>query len=260
MDASNLYLSQLGEDILIERKWINQKVEDGIFIEMGAVDGLLYSNTFHLEHHNKFNGILIEPVPQFYKRLQQTRPKCIKYQAAISDKVGTTTFIGNSPCAGISDTMTDKHKQVWHRQSHEYEVKTLPMSDILAKHNIKYVDFFSLDVEGGELEVLKTIPFDTVPFYIICIEIDKSNTDRNKECRDILRTHGFVCDGRMELNEFWINPTYFRKDILYVKPEEPLTPFTITAKTRTSNIGYHPYMQHHIIDKIVETINKKTLV
>lgn len=118
MDASKLYLSQLGEDILIERKWINQKVEDGIFIE-----------------------------------------------------------------------------------------------------------------------------------------IDKSNTDRNKECRDILRKHGFVCDGRMELNEFWINPTYFRKDILYVKPEDPLNPFTITAKTRISNIGYHPYMQHHIIDKITATIN-----
>ena len=35
---------------------------------------------------------------------------------------------------------------------------------------IKYIDFLSLDIEGGELDILKTIDFNTYSFGLLTIE------------------------------------------------------------------------------------------
>ena len=48
------------------------------------------------------------------------------------------------------------------------KIKTNRIDNILKENNVKYVDVFSIDVEGGELEVLKTINW-LVPIWIIII-------------------------------------------------------------------------------------------
>jgi len=45
-------------------------------------------------------------------------------------------------------------------------VTCLPVWSILQALDIKVVDYFSLDIEGNELQVLKTIPFDQVFFKV----------------------------------------------------------------------------------------------
>ena len=63
------FYSQQGEDFFIFRNFINLKRSDGIFLELGACDGLLYSNTFFFEKELDFKGILIEPIKEFYDKL-----------------------------------------------------------------------------------------------------------------------------------------------------------------------------------------------
>ena len=55
------FYSQLGEDIYIFKNFINKKVEDGIFVELGAMDGIIYSNSKFFEDTLNFKGVLIEP-------------------------------------------------------------------------------------------------------------------------------------------------------------------------------------------------------
>ena len=45
-------------------------------------------------------------------------------------------------------------------------------------HNIQFFDFFSLDVEGAEFEVLQSIDFDTVGFGVVLVEADHYNNHR----------------------------------------------------------------------------------
>ena len=47
------------------------------------------------------------------------------------------------------------------------EVQCLPLYSILLAANVTTVDYFSLDVEGHELEVLRTIPWDKVDIKVI---------------------------------------------------------------------------------------------
>jgi hypothetical protein len=42
------------------------------------------------------------------------------------------------------------------------QIQCFPLFTILSYLNVTQIDYFSLDVEGNELKVLKTIPFDSV--------------------------------------------------------------------------------------------------
>lgn len=112
--------------------------------------------------------------------------------------------------------MNEEFKLRWHKRTNKKRnVNSLNLSDIFQENNISYIDLFSLDVEGSELEVLKTIVWEQVDIYLICIELDNLNSEKDSLCRDILLNNNFKFILRIGLNEFWINDSYFRKEKLF---------------------------------------------
>lgn len=209
------YYSQQGEDIYIYRNFINKEVPDGIFVELGAMNGITYSNTKFFEDTLQMSGTLIEPTRQ-YLELLKNRPKCKNYNIAVNYTKNQVKILGNYATAGLVETMHENFKNKWHRNSLEYYVDGEPFSVILNKSNITYIDLLTIDVEGGEEVVLKTMDFN-IPVYVICIELDSHNIEKDERCRQILINNGFSFDKRICINEFWINHNYYRKDLLYDK-------------------------------------------
>jgi len=207
------FYSQQGEDIYIYRNFINKERSDGIFVELGAVNGVTFSNSKFFEDTLHFSGTLIEPTNQ-YLHLIANRPNCKNYNVAVNYTKTKVKFLGDSFTAGLVDTMDDKFKNHWHPESQEYYVDGEPFSDILHKSELTYIDLLSIDVEGGEEVVLNTMDF-TIPVYVICIELDGHNVEKDERCREILRKNGFLFDRRFCINEFWYNPNYYRKELLY---------------------------------------------
>jgi FkbM family methyltransferase len=52
----------------------------------------------------------------------------------------------------------------------EIQVECVRWVDALARFSIREVDFLSLDTEGGELDILRTINFDSTPVRVISVE------------------------------------------------------------------------------------------
>lgn len=217
------FYSQQGEDIYIYRNFINKCVPDGIFVELGAMDGICYSNTKFFEDTLQMSGVLIEPTSQ-YSSLVGNRPKCKNYNRAVNYTKDKVKFLGNSATAGVVETMHENFKKIWHKNSSEYYVDGEPFSDILKQSDTTYIDLLSIDVEGGEEMVLKTMDFN-IPVYLICIELDGHNIEKDERCRQILIKNGFTFDRRICINEFWVNSNYYRKDLLYDKSIQK-KPFT----------------------------------
>lgn len=215
IDKSKIFFSQQGEDLLIYRNFINLHTKDGTFLELGACDGITYSNTAFFEKYLGFNGVLIEPVNEFYDKLIKNRPNNICYNNAISSNKSDVDILVNGAVSGIKQHMTKGFIDGWHSKSDIRKVKTKTLSNIFQEKDIKFIDFFSLDVEGGELDVLNTIDWDNISIYLICIEIDGHNEEKNKKCKQILMDNGFIFKVKMTINEFWLNPNYFRKNILF---------------------------------------------
>jgi hypothetical protein len=246
--TTKIFYSQQGEDIFIYRNFINLKRSDGIFVELGGVDGITYSNTKFFEDELNFKGVLIEPTKQ-YDKMIINRPKCDNYNLAVSYNKEKIKFLGDGATAGASDLMTENFKKSWHKQSYEYYVDGMPFCKILEKSNIKYIDLLSIDVEGGELMVMETMNWN-IPVYVVLIELDNHNSDKDEKCREILRSNGFKFYNKMCINEFWINPNYFRKDLLWDN--------TIINDNFSSiyELGKFVFLERHVVWEVEQSLRK----
>jgi len=244
-----LFYSQQGEDFFIFRNYINQPRSDGTFVELGACDGVLYSNTKFFEDTLQFRGILIEPVAYMAHKCRTTRKSPV-FNYAISKEKATVQMLQNSAVSGVVENMSQKFINQWHSDRRPVTVQALPMKDIVTKERLPYIDLISIDVEGSELNVLETMDWD-IPIYVICIELDNTyNPEKDEKCREILRAKGFRFDARMCINEFWINDNYHRKNELYKENTDTFT-------GNLDDYGRHSYLAKHCTQEIVDAIKEK---
>jgi FkbM family methyltransferase len=159
------FYSQQDEDKYIIQYILKQKITDGTYLEIGGCDGVLYSNTKTLEDHFGFSGIIIEPQQHYFQKLQQNRPNNKCYNCAVSNSSEEyIEFIGNNPEGGVVETInTNISKFNW---TNTYSVPNKKMSDIIANSGLSYIDIMSIDVEGGEYDLLQSIDF-TFPIYLL---------------------------------------------------------------------------------------------
>lgn len=191
----------------------------GIFVELGALDGLLYSNTLAFERFFNWTGLLIEPVPSNYVKLEQNRPQATTVHSAVCNHTGKMEFVGSGATAGATENMSAKHRRkfqsnwdFFHRN--QYAVSCEPLASIFQRHGIDHVDFLSVDVEGAEWTVLESISFSQVNIAVIVVELDGTNTTKDENCRQLLRKHAYQFDFRIAANEYWYHPTYLKHSML----------------------------------------------
>lgn len=218
------FYSQQDEDKYIIQYFLHQKINDGVFLEVGACDGVLYNNTKTLEDYFGFSGILIEPQKNFFEKLAKNRKNCECYNYAVSSKEEKfVKFYGIGPEGGITSTLntpTTKNginyylnlrnlKRFFFNKT-TFKVRTVKMSKILIESKFKYIDFMIIDVEGGELELLKSIDF-SFPIFCIIVESHINLQEQNSLVRDFLIAKGYTFKERQRGNEVWLNLNYYRK-------------------------------------------------
>ncbi|KAK9817364.1 hypothetical protein WJX74_004113, partial [Apatococcus lobatus] len=175
----------------------------GTYLEMGALDGVLYSNTLHLQKAHGWRGVLIEAAPDMYAKMVVSRPHDIGINAAICDLnrwvhfspggAGGTGGVGGPATAGIYEFMNDAFREQWHSKVDPATLQLIPcmpLSSILSKFGVTEIDFWSLDVEGAELQVLQTFDFSSVRINVVCIEADGHNSARDQEVIELMQSHG----------------------------------------------------------------------
>ena len=203
------FYGQHGEDKEVyEAFFSNNRVAKGFFVELGALDGIQYSNSKFFEDYLGWRGLLIEPVPEQFEKLKWNRPADILVCAAVSESEGDIEFWGESATAGMSHTMAESFKKDWHAQGvRSFLVKGGPFWKILQQHHVRSIDFLSIDVEGGEREVLNTFDWD-IPVHVIAIELDGYNESKDRACRQLLTARGFLMHKKVEMTEIWYQPAF----------------------------------------------------
>jgi FkbM family methyltransferase len=244
-----IFYSQLGEDLYIFKNFINKIVKDGIFIELGALDGIKYSNSKFFEDKLGFTGILIEPTKN-YQKLITNRPNCKNYNYAISNIEGENIFIGDDATAGIINNIPEFMYNCYHKnKSLAYKVEGIPINKIIDQSKINYVDIYFIDVEGAELIVLETTDW-SIPIYLIIIELHNIDIEKDNKCRKLLEKQGFTYYDSLCLNEIWINENYKYKERLYDQG------IKFPKINSLNEIGNFPYIEKGFENQIITTLNK----
>lgn len=170
--AESRFYSQHGEDrFLIDG--IFRDLADGVFVDVGASDGVLYSNTLALEERG-WRGVCVEPVPALHGRLRGNRPKatCLHCAVGYAELGGHEQYAG----AGIGGPVVDGSPAIFYvRKSGAQDISGFTRSDntdyypivvtqrtlsgILAQFGLTRVDLLSVDTEGTEVDALRSLDF-----------------------------------------------------------------------------------------------------
>lgn len=177
--ANDLYYSQCGQDTFVHKTFFKNK-HDGIFVDIGAHDGITFSNTYFFEKELGWAGICIEPMPYMFEKLQNNR-SCICIHGCIAEKNTIAPFLFlDGPSNMLSGLLTEYDPRHMKRIFNElYElggsIKILKMNcialnDLLEQYGFYTVDYLSIDTEGNELKILQSIDFNRFSIHIIDVE------------------------------------------------------------------------------------------
>lgn len=192
--------SQLGQDLFAANEAIERQVSQGYFVEFGAANGKLFSNTWLLEKKLNWTGILAEPASKWHSDLERNRA-CIIDKRCVTDRTGEfVPFLEVQGAEVLSGTKEQAELDDWtedqRHRSIEYNVETISLNDLLDAHKaLTVIDYLSIDTEGGELEVLRSFDFNRYRVMTLTVEVGRNaNTrrrDAGEEISALMQSKGF---------------------------------------------------------------------
>lgn len=184
---------------------ILQNRKNGFFIEAGALDGETRSNTLYLERYLNWTGLLIEPDPlNFIEVIKRNRrawlsPTCL----SINPYPDVVLFEQNRNMGKIAG----KGAKV---TGTTVNVQCFPFYSYILALNITHVDYFSLDIEGLELDVLKTIPFKDINIETLSVEFAHVPGGKNA-VSEYMFSQGYIIDSEVT------HPDWLANDFIFIK-------------------------------------------
>jgi len=165
--------SQSGEDLIMQFIFMWLRIEKPSYIDIGAHHPTYLSNTF-LFYENGSSGVCIEPDPFLFERICKTRKRDVCLNIGVGE--------GNSDKADFyilsSRTLNTFSREEAQRYA-SYEGKTiqkiveiplLSINEIIEKYCPEVPNFVSIDVEGMDLQILKSFDFKKYCPEVFCIE------------------------------------------------------------------------------------------
>ena len=173
----NYSFSQEGEDMVLKR--IFDKQTKGFYIDVGAHHPKRFSNTYNF-YLKGWKGINIDAMPKSMDLFNKIRPRDINLELGVGQKEEELYYhIFNEPALNsfskeLSETRDKAQDSYFIKDIIKVEVK--PLDKILDIHLINdEIDFLNVDVEGLDLEVLKSNDWSKYRPKFVLVEILKSS-------------------------------------------------------------------------------------
>jgi FkbM family methyltransferase len=185
--------SQLQQDLLA--CYINElsTANTKFFVEFGATDGVLYSNTLSLEKVFGYTGILAEPARSCQISLRENRSSLIDARCVWKTSNELIWFSESSEIEYSNIKGTDALDGLNHvrENTREYQVQSVSLNDLLTEHEAPHsISYLSIDTEGTEFEILKALDFHRWTFNFISVE--HNHTNKKNDISQWLALNGYT--------------------------------------------------------------------
>jgi FkbM family methyltransferase len=207
---TNIHFSQVGQDKYIYETFFKNKKAPGTFLDIGAHDGITFSNTYFFEKSLNWDGICVEAIDRVFEKLIKNR-SCVCENLAISDKIGTVKFRSiegySEMLSGIEENYNNKHIDRINKElikhngnSKIIEIETIDINTLLKKNNIDHIDYCTIDVEGGEEKILSV--FNEKEFDITVFTVE--NNYRDISIRKLMKSKGYKLHSTIEFDDVYL--------------------------------------------------------
>jgi len=197
------------DKIAYETFFKNPDLKNGIFVEVGAQDGIHRSNTLFFERFLNWKGLLIEGSPVNFEKLQsnvrKVRMNSKAEHSAICETKDLTNFLGDG------GTGVDANRMLpgWHEKWSRFWKSTMPVSvncdrldSLIERHGFGRVDLMSIDISGAEAVAIRSMDFRRIPVSVIIAECG-GGADKDEECRNLLEANGYCMALKVGSNVYY---------------------------------------------------------
>jgi FkbM family methyltransferase len=205
-------MSQLGQDRIVD-EYLQGK-RNGVFVDIGAYDGVTFSNTLMLETERDWTGVCIEPLPDICAELQKNR-RCVCVQACVGNREESEVeFLAvqseaarTRMLSGVLSEYEPRHLARVDDELNEFGgskcVIRVPMRHlhaVLLEHGIGDVDYLSIDTEGSELLILRSTILSAMGNP--CITVENNYDDPSIDA--VMREQGYRLHTTIEWDRFYV--------------------------------------------------------
>jgi len=218
--------AQNHEDVLLERCFRDQK--EGFYVDVGAWDPTEDSVTRHF-YDRGWSGLNVEPVAEYFERLQAQRPRDINVQCVVGDEIGTRRFtVIKGSGLSTSRELDVSFLEELDRGGYTQEIVDVPETTLaaLCKAHVPEgveIDFLKVDVEGFEVQVLHSGDWNVFRPRVLVVEsmqpvafdIAKGSPvveDSSQAWEPYLLTNGYLFASTDGINRFYVRSE--EKDLL----------------------------------------------
>ena len=198
--------TQFGEDKHI----INYFSENykGKYVDVGCYHPTKHNNTY-LMYKKGWRGINIDLNSLSIDLFNYHRPNDINLNTGISNKEikKNVYFLDELNTQNTLDKnqliFLQKHHNIKKKEITNKVIKTKKLMPILNKYKFYNIDFMNLDIEGHELEVLKSINFKKISIKFMCIEMinyNKKAIENGKKIRLLLNKNKYILIKKIGFN------------------------------------------------------------
>ena len=159
-----------GEDKFIKNYF--KKKSSGFYIDAGCYHPLDGNNT-HLLYKKGWNGINFDINFYSIKLFNFLRDRDVNINSGISCKKDKLTMYYRKEI-NMLNTLDPKIAKIRFKNGYKKRsIKVNTLNFFMSKHfkNLKKIDFINIDVEGSEMDVLKSLNFKFYKPQLICVEI-----------------------------------------------------------------------------------------
>jgi len=210
INQNDNFFSEAGQDMLVKNNFFkNQK--SGFFVEIGAFDGIVGSNCYHFEKFMNWQGIAVEASPLQFEKLKKNR-NCKLMNVAIGSENKQVEFYevaeGFTQMSGINNSnfknSFERIKKNSNSKINKINIKCKTFENLIPNDQI--IDLISIDIEGNEFDVLKSIDFGKYKIKVIIIE---NNVPNELSYLNFFLEKNFYYFDRVGMDEIYYNKEYF---------------------------------------------------
>lgn len=201
--------SQFGEDDYILDLF--EKEYKGFYLDIGCYHPTKHNNTYKM-YKQGWRGINVDLNQFTIDLFNFLRSKDININSAISgseekkemyfiDELNTQNTLEKNHLEFLK-----KHHSVKDNEINIIPIKTIKLDKILEQYNFKNIDFMNIDIEGHEINVLKSLDFNKYLIKTICIEMIDHNSlskEQNEKIKILLNQKGYLFLKKIGFNYFF---------------------------------------------------------
>ena len=221
------------EDVMLRRAL--KEVDKGFYIDVGANDPVIESVTKAF-YNAGWRGINIEPVSEWYEKLQHDRPEDINLQLAAGARKGHKNFfeVVGTGLSTMDELIAMKHAQEHGYKLKRYKVPVVRLTEICGQYPHADIHFIKIDVEGAELLVLQGLDLKKIRPWIVLVEstLPNAQVENYAEWQHFFTERGYhfvYFDG---LSRYYVADEHSELDAAFMLPPNYLDHFKRASEDR----------------------------